>query len=58
MKLLLIRDGVNLDKLNNHDRTPLWEASLNGYEAVVRLLRQARQLWLDAGAVGFGGWEK
>lgn len=57
MRLLLIRDGINLDKPDNHGRTLLCQASLNGHEAVVRLLRQARRLWSDTWVVGFGGWE-
>ena len=38
MRLLLARDDVNPNKPDNNGRTPLWCASVNGHEGVVRLL--------------------
>ena len=38
LRLLLARDGVNPDKLDNYGRTALWWASYLGNEGVVRLL--------------------
>ena len=47
MRLLLARDDVNLDKLDNDGDTPLDVASRYGYEGVVRLL-------LSSGAINQG----
>jgi ankyrin repeat protein len=38
MKLLLERKDVTADLKDDDDRTPLWWAARNGYEAVVMLL--------------------
>ena len=38
MRLLLARDDISPDKPDNDGRTPLWGASSNGNEGVVRLL--------------------
>ena len=38
MKILLEREDVNPDRLDNRGRTPLWLAAKNGREGVVKLL--------------------
>ena len=38
MKLLLARNDVNADRPDGYGRTPLWSASSEGREGVVKLL--------------------
>jgi len=38
VKLLLARHDINPDKPDKYGETPLWDASYNGHEGVVRLL--------------------
>lgn len=41
MRLLLAKDGVNANSMDNDGQTPLSRAIANGHEAVVKLLRSS-----------------
>ena len=41
MARLLLQAGADKDRASTDGRTPLWQAALNGHEAVVRLLLEA-----------------